>query len=58
MIRDAEMIGMTSLARVAAHVLTCLERATRWATPRRSARLARVGERSMHAVWELEDISV
>jgi hypothetical protein len=58
MLRDAEMIGMTSLARVAAHVLTCLERADTVGYAATSARLARVGERSMHAVWELDDISV
>lgn len=58
MIRDAELIGMTSLARVAGQVLACQRSGDPVSRAATLARLVRVGDRSMHAVWELEDISV
>lgn len=54
--RDADMIGMTTLSQVAEAAADCLERddhATRAAT---FARLRRIGERSILAVWDLDDM--
>lgn len=56
--RDADRIGMATLARVAGDVRQCLEAGDATALAATSARLARVGDRSIHAVWELEDLSV
>lgn len=54
--RDADLIGMTTLARVATSVLDCREGAADdTALAATMARLDRVGARSMHAVWDLDD---
>lgn len=55
--KDADLIGMATLARVSRDVLACLSRNDDISTAATLARLARVGERSIHAVWELEDLS-
>ncbi len=55
--RDAEMIGMSTLARVAQSVLDNFKLADHVALAATLARLERVGERSIHAVWDLEDLS-
>lgn len=55
--RDADMIGMTTLARVASDVVSCIEGSDRIAFAATIARLDRVGDRSIHAVWELEELS-
>ena len=55
--RDAELIGMSTLARVAQSVLYSLSTANHVALAATLARLERVGERSIHAVWDLEDLS-
>jgi hypothetical protein len=54
--RDADMIGMTTLAHVAEAAADCLDRddAARSAA---LARLRRIGERSILAVWDLDDMS-
>lgn len=55
--RDAEMIGMTTLSHAATCVLDCCERGDNGAAMAATlARLMRVGDRSMHAVWDLEDM--
>lgn len=56
--RDAELIGMATLARVARSVLDCFTTANHVALAATLSRLDRVGERSIHAVWDLEDLSV
>lgn len=54
--RDADMIGMTTLASVALSVLDCRAKSGDGvAQAAVLARLIRVGERSMLAVWDLED---
>lgn len=58
MARDAELIGMATLARVARSVLASHEVADPVALAATLARLERVGDRSIHAVWDLEDLSV
>ncbi len=55
---DAALIGMATLARVARNVLDSYRTDNQVALTATLARLERVGERSIHAVWDLEDISV
>ncbi len=50
-------IGMATLARVAEDVLTCLDSGDEVAISATYARLTRVGDRSIHAIWDLEDMS-
>lgn len=54
----AEEIGMASLARVAEDVLQCIRDADAVALAATLARMARVGERSLYAIWDLQDLSV
>jgi hypothetical protein len=54
---SSERIGMATLARVAGDVLSCISRQDEVALAATRARLLRVGERSMHAIWDLEDLS-
>jgi len=58
LVADAEMIGMATLARVARAVLHTYGTADDVALAATLARLGRVGDRSIHAVWDLEDLSV
>ena len=55
---DAELIGMATLARVARNVADSFATQNTVALAATMARLDRVGERSIHAVWDLEDLSV
>ena len=57
LVEDAQLIGMASLARVGRHVLDCLESGDPTALAATVARLDRIGERSIHAIWDLEDLS-
>ncbi|MEQ8365860.1 MAG: hypothetical protein RIB61_04055 [Roseicyclus sp.] len=57
LVRDATLIGMATLARVGADVLECIRSDDQVALSATLARLDRVGDRSIHAVWDLEDIS-
>ncbi len=57
LVRDAQLIGMATLARVGRNVLDCLDSGDPTALAATSARLDRIGERSLHAVWDLEDLS-
>lgn len=54
---DAEMIGMATLARVARNVIDALQSGNPVTVAATFARLDRVGDRSIHAVWDLEDVS-
>lgn len=56
--KDAELIGMATLARVARNVSDSYATQNHVALAATMARLDRVGERSIHAVWDLEDLSV
>lgn len=56
-VRDAELIGMASLARVAQDVLSTFAARNPVAMAATLARLERIGERSIMAVWDLEDLS-
>jgi hypothetical protein len=57
LVRDAGLIGMATLSRVGQNVLDCLDTGDRTALAATLARLERVGDRSIHAVWDLEDVS-
>lgn len=57
LVRDARMIGMSTLAQAGRHVLDCLGSGDRIALAATLARLERVGDHSIHAIWDLEDVS-
>ena len=54
----AEQVGMQTLACVARDVNAQLQQQDNVATAATFARLLRVGERSLCAVWDLQDLSV
>lgn len=53
----SDRIGMATLARVARDVLACIGSGDQVALAATHARLLRVGERSIHAIWDLEDVT-
>lgn len=57
LVHDAHLIGMATLAGVGRDVLECLASGDPTALAATTARLARVGDRSMHAIWDLDDLS-
>lgn len=57
LISDSSLIGMATLARVAQDVQACMNFGDQTALAATLARLQRVGDRSIHAVWDLEDVS-
>ena len=57
LVGDARLIGMTTLAQAGRHVLDCLDRDDPIALAATLARLERVGDRSIDAIWDLEDLS-
>ncbi|MBF9029431.1 hypothetical protein HKCCE3408_03380 [Rhodobacterales bacterium HKCCE3408] len=58
LIASADKIGMCTLTRVARDVRACLATNDPVALAATLARLSRVGERSMYAIFDLEDQSV
>ena len=54
----ADQIGMTTLARVAGDVTCAVDAGDPAATGATLYRLLRIGERSLTAVWDLQDLSV
>ena len=54
----ADEIGMTALRRVAESVALCIDRADAVALAAVLARTARVGERSLYAIWDLQDLTI
>ena len=54
----ADQIGMRSLSRVAHDVAACNERGDRVARAACLARLSRMGEQSLTAMWELNEFSL
>lgn len=58
MIAIADQIGMTTLARVAQDVTHCADSADPVALSATLTRLIRIGERSLTAVWDLQDLSI
>lgn len=57
LIAASELIGMATLARVGRDVTACLEDGNAVSLHSTLARLHRIGDRSIHAVWDLEDLS-
>lgn len=58
LIAIADQIGMSALARVAGDVTDAVDTGDRVAQAATLARLIRTGERSLTAVWDLQDLSV
>jgi len=58
LIAISEQIGMTALARVAVDVTDTIDRGDGSAVGATLFRLLRIGERSLTAVWDLQDLSV
>ncbi|MEX0280152.1 MAG: hypothetical protein AB3N13_03050 [Arenibacterium sp.] len=58
LIAIAEQVGMASLAKVAGDVTCSIDRCDMVATAATLHRLLRIGERSLTAVWDLQDLSV
>lgn len=58
LIAIADQIGMTGLARVAGHVICCIDDADTTALAATLARMTRTGERSLTAIWDLQDVSI
>ncbi len=54
----ADQVGMCSLTKVAYDVMDCIELGDRVAEAATLARLARIGERSLTAMWDLNEFSV
>jgi len=57
LIAASDHIGMATLARVGRNVSACLARSDTVALAATHSRLMRVGDRSIHAIWDLEDLS-
>ncbi|MBF9045770.1 hypothetical protein LSUCC0031_01445 [Rhodobacterales bacterium LSUCC0031] len=57
LVEDARLIGMSTLAQAGRHVLDCLDQGDPTALAATLARLARVGDRSINAIWDLDDLS-
>lgn len=58
LIAIADQIGMTALARVAGDVTIAIDNVDNPAVGATLFRLLRVGERSLTAVWDLQDLSI
>lgn len=58
LIKIAEQIGMQKLARVAGDVAQAIDAADRVAIAATLARLLRVGECSLTAIWDLQDMTI
>lgn len=58
LIAIAEQIGMTMLASVASDVVQVIDTGDAVAEAATLSRLIRIGERSLTAVWDLQDMSV
>lgn len=58
MVAIAEQIGMAGLARVAGDVTNAIDEGDAVATAATLCRMIRVGERSLTAIWDLQDLSV
>ncbi len=53
----ADQIGMKKLARVAQDVSNCIDQSDDVALASTLSRLLRVGERSLTAIWDMQDLS-
>lgn len=58
LIAIADQIGMSALSKVANDVTCCIDRGDTTAIAATLSRLIRVGERSLTAVWDIQDIPI
>ncbi len=58
LIAIADQIGMLALSHVAGDVTRCIDQGNMVAIAATLSRLIRVGERSLTAVWDIQDISI
>lgn len=58
LVKVAEQIGMLTFARVAGDVLRATAAGDRAAQSVTLARLVRIGDRSLNAVWDLRDMTI
>ncbi|MEH6830488.1 hypothetical protein [Sulfitobacter sp.] len=58
LIAIADQIGMHRLAQVAGDVTSCLDNADEIAVAATLSRMLRIGERSLSAIWAMEDLSL
>lgn len=58
LIAISEQVGMTALARVSGDVVRTVDAGDAVATGATLSRLIRVGERSLTAVWDQQDLSI
>ncbi|WP_413868274.1 hypothetical protein [Albidovulum sp.] len=58
LVKVAEQIGMLTFARVAGDVLRATAAGDRAAQSATLARLVRIGDRSLNAVWDLRDMTI
>lgn len=58
LIAIAEQIGMGTLANVARDVTHCIDDKDAVATAATLSRLLRIGETSLHEIWDLQDYSI
>ena len=54
----ADQIGMAAVNRIATDVMLCIQDGDPVALAATVSRLARMGERSLYAIWDLQDLSV
>lgn len=57
-VTGADRIGMQALARVAMDVVQCIDAGDEVALSAVLARLLRIAERSLTAIWDIQDLSV
>lgn len=58
LIAISDQIGMVLLANVARDVMTCIDKSDIVALAATLARLMRIGEGSLVAIWDLQDITI
>ncbi|KHA50689.1 hypothetical protein [Sulfitobacter geojensis] len=58
LIAIADQIGMRALSNVACDVTTCIDQGNGVAIAATLSRLMRVGDRSLTAVWDIQDITI
>jgi hypothetical protein len=58
LIAIADQIGMARLAQVAGDVTACIDTEDEIAIAATLSRLLRIGERSLSAIWSMEDLSI
>lgn len=58
LIAIAEQIGMTKLSTVAADVTACIDQQDDIALAATLGRLMRIGEASLSAIWDLQDVTI